>query len=580
MAEDDLREFYDRLNLEEAELASQIANDRMGLAMRVAINELDLDFEGVHAKDAGTETAQERAYLMRIGTNRIIKLALQAHSEFDAPTLTFRRNQSLTLSVLNLLSKISTIEHGRRVAQSLRARSGQIDKTPDGFRIVLPPQIADLELHERELDRLYLERRRELFLDRYEAIVDKEIGDDVRSLLDELVYPFMDHFIGYEADPKLDVYFFGHAFNEISMSKGFDTFHFSALFGGITFQNYKLGATFILSVGMKHRAFVNALLRKEPSIRMEDILTVSVLTQNFVEGLQLFINDFGAPLEGHVPVNEEQARVIFETLSISRRNLDLLDRPGSPIPPLVQCSDFHVIRPLAGATSDVMLFLLNSLQHQFRGDYDRAQAAREGALQRALEHELRTVIPDVQIRPNVKLRRAKKTLTDLDLVVVDALRNCVMFVQLKHQDPYGADLAAMQSRINRLDQQVGDWLCKVRSWLHEANAKELLSTLGLRASLAPPTVRFLVVTRHFAHSLRNIVEGDDTAFSNWTQFVSAVGRLRAKGGRSLDALLNEIREYSLAEQEHYLPEPKTRWAVGGLRFTIEQGQPDSPPSLS
>jgi hypothetical protein len=570
MSRDHLREFYDCLNREEAELAAQLASDRAGLVMRVAINELDLDFEGVFAADFGKETAQERAYLMRIAVNRVIKLSLQAHPDFEAPTLTFQRRPDLSMSVLVLLAKVSTIEHGRRIAQSLASRSGRIEKLPDRFKFTLPPQIADLELHERELDRLHGARERELFWNRYEAIVGGRIGDDVRLLLSKLVYPFMTHFIGYDSDPKLDVYFFGLAYNEITLSKGFDTFHFSDPFGGITFQNFKLAAAFIISAAMRHRAFARALREKDPSIRIEDILTVSVTTENFVEGMRDFINYFGEPMEGHVPVTDEDARAIFETLSISRRNLDLLDRPGAPIPPLVQCSDGHVIRPLAGATTDVMLFLLNSLQHSFRRDYDRAQMAREGAMQRALERTLRTAIPDLQFRPNIKLRRNGKVLTDLDLVVMDPSRNRVIIVQLKHQDPYGADLATMQSRTQRLDQQVGDWLVKVRSWLADAKPAELRATLGLPASIARPSMSLFVLTRHFAHSLRNVVNGDDVAFSNWTQLVSAIGRMRTNGGASLDDLMSEVSEFSRAEEEYYLPEPTSEWSVGGLRYTIEQ----------
>lgn len=573
MSTNDLRAFYDCLNREEAELAAQIASDRMGLVMRVAINELDLDFEGVFAADAGEETAQERAYLMRIGVNRVIKLALQAHSEFEAPTLTFQRRADLSMSVLVLLAKVSTIEHGRRIAQSLAARSGRIEKLHDGFKITLPPQIADLELHERELDRLHGQYERELFQDRYEATVGERIGDDVRSLLSELVYPYRTHFIGYESDPKLDVYFFGHAFNELTLSKGFDTFHFSTLFGGITFQNYKLAAASIISAGMRHRACVRALREKEPTIRVEDILTVSVTTENFLEGLREFINYFGEPMEGHVPVTDEDARAILETLSISRRNLDLLDRPGAPIPPLVQCSDSHVIRPLAGATNEVMLFLLNALQYRFPKEYDRAQTAREGVMQRALERALRTAIPDLQVRTNIKIRRNGKVLTDLDLVIMDLTRNRVLIVQLKHQDPYGSDLATMQARTERLDRQVGDWLIKVRSWLADAAPAELRATFGHPASISKPSISLFVLARHFAHSLRNVVKGDDAAFSNWTQLVSAIGRMRANGGASLDDLMLEIREFSLAEEEHYLPEPPSEWQVGGLRYTIEQEGP-------
>lgn len=248
---DSLREFYESLNQEERALAAEVATDRLGLLMRIAVNELDLDFEGVGLRTESTETDHERSYLMRIGVVRIIKLAMQAHGRFDAPTVTIRRNLAYSGAVLSLIGLAGAIEHGRRIAQSLTAKGGRIERLPDRFRIVLPAKLADLELHERELERLQKRHYRRMFSDGYEAMVDAKIGDEVRSLLTDLVYPFAKHFIGYEADPTLDIYFFGPAYNDMLLAKGFDTFHFSTIFGGVTFANYQLAAIFIVSVAMK-----------------------------------------------------------------------------------------------------------------------------------------------------------------------------------------------------------------------------------------------------------------------------------------------------------------------------------------
>ncbi len=571
----DLREFYDCLNREEAELAAEISTDPLGLVMRIAINELDLDFEAADRGDGASDSDHERSYLMRMGVVRIIKLAMQAHPRFEAPTLTFQRDLAYSAPVLSLIRKVGTIEHGRRVAQSLAAKADQIERQHDRFRIVLAPKLVDLELHERELDRYHVRREREAFSRGYEALVDAQVGDEVRSLLSALVYPFQEHFIGYEADPTLDLYFFGPAYSEMQISKGFDTFHYSTKFGRLTFQHYQLAAVFIVSVGMKHRAYVQALLDKEPKIRIEDVLTVSVTTESFLEGLREFINQTGENLEGHVPVTDEDVRTIFDVISVSRRNLGLLDRPGAPIPPLVRCSDDHVIRPLVGATAEgVMLFLLNSLQHSFPTDYDRAQRAREGVMQRAVERALRSVLPELEYRGNIKLRRGRNVLTDIDLVVAEQQTGRVVLIQLKHQDPYGEDLATKQTRTGRLNQQVGDWLDKVRSWLSTASTSELRATFRLPSSVSEPMISLLVLTRHYAHSLRPVAVGDDAAFSNWTQLVTAVSRLRERNGQSaaIDDLIKELRTLSVPEEEDYLPEPSSDWNVGALNFTIEQAR--------
>lgn len=572
---DALREFYDRLNEEEKSLAAQVAIDHLGLLMRIAINELDLDFEGVHRGNASAELHQERSYIMRIGVTRIIKLAMEAHREFGAPTVTMQRDPRYSGPVLLLIGMAGTIEHGRRVAQSLSAVGGRIDRLEDSFRIVLPSRLPDLELHERELERFHVGNHRTIFSESYEAIVGEKIGDEVRTLLTDLVYPFATHFIGYDADPTLDLYFFGHAYTDMLLAKGYDTFHFSTTFGGVTFSNFKLAATFIVSVGMKHRAFVHALMEKVPSIRIEDVLTVSVETAGYLEDLRNFINEYGPQFKGHVPVTDEDVRVIFDVLSISRRNLALLDRPGAPIPPLIQCSDAHVIRPQAGATSDeVMLFLLNSLQRSFPKEYDRAQRAREGVMQRALEKAVHEVLPALEYRENIKLRQGGRVLTDLDLVMVEPSSERVVLVQLKHQDPYGADLATKLTRAGRLNQQVSDWLRKVRSWLAAASSSEVRAALRLPSDMARPEFSLLVLTRHYAHSLRHVVDGSNAVFANWNQLVTAIARLQERGAVTLRLkdLLDELEGLSVPEELEYLPEPASCWGVGSLRFTIEQEQ--------
>jgi hypothetical protein len=571
VTDETLREFYDSLTRQEAAMARWIAGDAYGLVMRIAINELDLELEGGHRNGPATVVDHERGYLMGLGVNRVVKLALDAHPKFIAPTWTVQRKLEASAPVLALISDLGKIDHGRRVAQSLASRSGRIEKVGNRFRITLPSQLVDHELHERVLDQYYVERGRRDFERGPQAYLDARIGEDVRSLLTKLVYPFGQHFIGYESDPKLDVYFYGRGYNEIQLAKGYDTFHFSTRFGGMTFQHYKLAAAFILQSGHRHRAFVRALLEKEPSIRIEDILTVSGKTESYLENMRDFINYWGELGEGHVPVTDEGVRILFDVLSVSRRNRALLDRPGAPIPPLVQCSDKHVIKVLSGANGDILVFLINSLQHSFPRDYDRAQREREGVMQRAVERILRAALPHLGFRGNIKLRKNGTVLTDLDLVAVDTAADRVILFQLKHQDHYGTDLATMLSRTTRLNQQVSDWLTKVRGWLAAASGPEIRATLRLPSVASRPTVSLMVVTRHFAHSLRGVVGGADAAFSNWAQLVTVTDRMREEDqSRSLDDLIAGLKTFSETEEELHLPEPSSQWRVGDLCFTIEQ----------
>jgi len=132
----------------------------------------------------------------------------------------------------------------------------------------------------------------------------------------------------------------------------------------------------------------------------------------------------------------------------------------------------------------------------------------------------------------------------------------------------------MLARTGRLNQQVGDWLRKVRSWLSVASPSEVRATLRLSSGSSTPKVSLLVLARHYAHSLRKVVDGDNAMFANWNQLLTATASLQEAGSAAhgLDDLLEELKGFSVPEEVEYLPEPSSSWGVGSLRFTIEQEQ--------
>lgn len=576
MEKQPLREFFDALNREETVIREWIAEDAFGLRMRLAINELDLELEGALRTGRETGADEERAYLMRLGVNRLVKLALDAHPSFAAPTWTLQRDGKAAAAIASRILDLGRIDHGRRIAQSLVAAGGRVEMARGRFRIVLPEDVVDREVHERDLDRHYYERRREEFESGPQAFVEDQIGDDVRRLLKELVYPAAGWCIGYESDPVLDVYFYGRGWNEIELAKGFDTFHFNTRFGGMRFQDYKLACAYIVQAAHRHRAFALALLEKAPGVRLEDILTVSGETWQFLESMRDFINFWGEGRDGHEPVDDDGVRVLFDVLSVSRRNRKLLDRPGAAIPALIQCSTRHVVKVLSGANGrELMQFLLNSLQHSFEKDYARAQREHEGVMQRGIEKMLKAAMPSLDFRSSIKLRQRGRELTDIDLVAIDPATGRILLFQLKHQDHYGEDIAAMLTRTERLDRQVGEWAAKVRGWLSAAGELELRATLRLRSGQKVSRVSLVAVTRHFAHSLRALASEAEIAFGNWAQLATVAFEMEQAGGGSLDDLIARLNRLTGAEPITHLPESPSVWRVGSLCFSVEPAARDS-----
>lgn len=402
----------------------------------------------------------------------------------------------------------------------------------------------------------------------------REMESQVDERLEELVYPYAEHFIGYGTDSLIDETFFGKAYAEVALSEEYDNFHYSTKLGGITFQAYKLGAAFTVAMSLRHRHFVDALLAKEPSIKLENILTVSVDTPAYLEGLEIAINDFGSSISDHTNIGAGEARTIFDVLSIHRGNTELLDRPGAPFPPLIQCSEGHVIRSIFGARSDIMLFLLNSLKFHFPDDYNEAQRARERPMQLAMKRVLKEALPGLEFRDNVKIRVAGRVVTDVDLVVIEPSTGTIVLCELKHQDRYGADLAARRERTSRLKGQVEKWLAGVQSWLATTDELVLRSTLRIPKEIKQPKFELLIVARHFAHVLNDLAVASIN-YGNWTQVVHALTLMRQKFG--VGCTIGQVFE-SLAEvttpsgEEQFLPEPTTEWQVGALSFRIEQAR--------
>lgn len=323
-----LKEFFEALTEQERKFAPTFADDRLGILLRTAINELDWYAYNLARAPEPTDEQQEQFYILRMGLSRAIKLALDARPSFDVPVVLFQRTRRYTIPALEICSALGMIEHGRRVGQTTMSGVGTIQRVGEReFVVTLPPATYDDEYYERAVADHYLSESRVAFDRLLTSDPGKKVGEEVSRLLTELVYPFERHYIGYGADPVLDAYFFGIAFHQLQLAQGYDTFHYAIQFGGVSFQKYKLALTFLISLAIRHERFAEALVAKEPEIRLEDVLTITSDTDGFIESMREAINLFGEPFEGFEETTLVEARTLFSVLSVGRDSTTLLDRP-------------------------------------------------------------------------------------------------------------------------------------------------------------------------------------------------------------------------------------------------------------
>jgi hypothetical protein len=442
------------------------------------------------------------------------------------------------------------------------------------FVITLPKVIPDDGYYERAVLEHYQSEERRVFREKLDSELGKELTAQAESLLSELVYPFAGSFIGYDADPTLDNYFFGLASNEIQIAEGYDSFHYATKFGGVTFQKkkYKLALIYFVSLAFRHERFAEALVKKVPAVRMEDVLTVSAETAPFLSDMKEALNHFGSFFEGFEETTMEDVATIFSVLSVSRTNTALLDRPGAPLPLLIQCSDHDVIRCQAAAKQDPMHFLLFSLRHHFQREYDGHQRAREAAMQSGIKRILNGLLPNLKYHENVKLKRGGQILTDVDLVVLEEDTGTALLLQLKHQDLYGMDIHSMNIRGARLKEQAERWLSVVKDWTTQKEEHVIRSSLKISIGAAPIQLHRLIVARHYSYPVRDIVRDEDVAFANWNQFFNATQILRQTNAmpKLADLVARLKADQSPGGRQEHLPEPRSEWGLRDLRFTIVQ----------
>ncbi|WP_343577799.1 hypothetical protein [Pseudomonas sp.] len=569
----DLKRFFEALNNEEKKIIPALASDRLGLLLRCAINELDWYGYNFSRADNPTTSMEEQFYILRLGVVRLIKLSLDSNASFDFPVVTTVRRRELTIPVLEIASALGMIQHGRRVAQTVMQGIGSIKEVSSNvFEIVLPEDVVDESYHEREVFHHFQAESRRLFSEIKETAAWQNVEAEVDALLFELVYVFEKHYIGYGGDPLLDQYFYSLAYHEMMLCEGFDTFNYKVTFGGVRFQSYILALVYISSIFRRHERFCEALVEKDSSVRLENILTISSDRDGFVESIRDAVNHFGRVFEDFEEISISQADTIFNVLSCGRSNTSLIDAPGAPVPFMIRCSEEGFIRCLTGGKTEPVRYLLDSLRFHYPKDYDRHQQGRELSMQRAARRVLDDAISGLDYRDNIVLRLGGRTLTDVDFVVLEKDSGIVILCQLKYQELYGADLHAKRVRSDRLRQQVAGWIEAVDEWLETIESHKLRETLQLVKDFPEPRICRLVISKHFSHPLRGLLSGGQDFHCNWPLFVNAA--LLAKRDSSnpgLDEMLQIIKrvQENLKIPTHF-PEPSTRWKIDELVFLTTQ----------
>lgn len=567
-----IRDFFQALDNQESKFVDVLKADNLGMLVRTAITELDWYTYNFSRCTETTFDQAEQYYILRMGTIRLVQIALEARSSFDAPAFMYVRDKENATAALEIATALGMIQHGRRIAQTAMTGFVDIIKIRENdFQITLPDLLPDPEYYERDLSRHYSELHKERLNKALKLNNIQTTEKEVENSLNELVFPFLGNWIGYGANPLLDEFFFCMAHSEISVSDGIDTFHHSTCFGGIPYLHYSLALTYIVSLHQKHERFAETLIVKDKRIKLENILTITGESSKFIQSIVQAVNHFGAVYEGFTPLTLPNAKKIFDVLSVSRFSPTELWRPGCCTPLLFQVSENSFIRCISSKKDCPAQFMLNSLRLHFQKDYDSHQRKREKPMCNAIKDALILVYESLEFRENIKIKVSNKILTDIDLSVYEPSTATVFLCQLKHQELYGSDLHAKHMRSARLKQQATKWLDSVNLWINNVGDKGIRSSLQIKSSHPKLTIYKVLITRHYAHPLGELSFNNDTVFGNYLQLYNAV--LLLKKGNHVNPKLSDIITLLKTSQapwgaKHHVDEPDTAWVIDDLQFRV------------
>ncbi len=538
-----LKELLSKLDSEVALVDKQMSDDEFGLMLLTALKESDYYYYNVIRHDESDDSS-EHFYLIRLGLSKFIGSALANRHSYRVPVVTFRSKEDLIIKTFERLARLGMVQHARRMCYGVIGGECELVKQNDTlYEFIVPKGLANYEYHEVIIASHYEKQFKSLFdtamKQRNENI---SLEDEVRSLLAKNVFVFADFYIGYEAHPVLDNYFFSLTERNFFGSQAFDTFKHSVTFGGLQYQHYYICLCFIVSLSLKHERFCEALIEKHPEIRLRDILTISCDRNSFIESIHEVVNAFGEGIEDFSPIDSEGAKQLYKVFSIRRDNLPLLDHIEFPL--LVEYSDSSVVRSIAGAQFQPGEFLLESLKYNFPTDYDRNQNNREGSMQNAIERLLNNFSTAITIRRNIVIKNNNQALTDIDFVAIDVDNGHAFLFQLKHQDFYATDMKKRLNRGRKLIEETELWLERIESWLNSSSAFEINSALQLPKTFRLSQVWLVAIAKNFAHFLSPLGIKPNFVYGTWMQFYDAITRIEALGQpRTLSNLFLVMRQY-------------------------------------
>lgn len=357
--------------------------------------------------------------------------------------------------------------------------------------------------------------------------------NNVIKQMKKLVYPWQQHFIGYDTNEIIDTYYYEIAELYAERLFDFECFEKNAEFGGIPFGTYKKYAILIISFALKHIDFSLLLLQKCNHIKLVDVLTIN---RDIAEMIDLFSNVCQTSMNDAKQILDSFT-LTHEKYDYHRKNMDYL------IMPYIAVSKTQVVFSIVGSLSGIYTFLLSELNRKYPKDWSRNISERESKFRK----DILKLFDDelyIKIDRNLPIQSNGNVLTDIDGCIIEKATNRIVFFQLKWQEQYGHNLGRRQSRMQNFYKETTKWIESMLGWLSKLDKRKLASMLGLKEKqIDVSNITLFVVGKYSVYFSGNDKQDSRAEWAHWLQLQRIYNEDPAVF-RSIEALCKKLQEDS------------------------------------
>ena len=488
----------------------------------------------------------------RQGANKAISLFMDESCKAQRAPI-FPSNDQTIQWAFSALQRCGRIASCEKLLDYERAGLGRFISNGGGLQFEVTTKYAGLEaLEEQEFDWLTgsVADTQRPFLNLLDSAQPR-----VHKRMQELVYCWADHFIGYSAAPEIDAFFDQRGLLAAQRMTGHDLFADEAIFGGRPFRFYRDGVWTLVGWAIKHIHFAAVLQNLHSELQMQNLTTVTT-----------DVDKLTADLAGALDSTEKDASQVLNLLEANLNNAAQLLINGHAPPPLIRVASEQHLKLISGFLVEPFQMMLRNLRIQYQNDWDRAVNDRESRFRDEL---LQQFAQDwlFKLPRALSLKKAGQKLTDVDAVVFDKRNGVVGLFQLKWQDAFGHSMRERTAKMKNFSREANKWIDTVIAFLANTTEKDIYRSLGLSGKSAQTLqYRLFVVGRYFAHFSGNTRPDPRAAWSVWPQ-VMRLARAAANTPNPLDALHSAVVADSPLNKTISLPPSSFR--LGDRTITMQ-----------